>query len=259
MEKYKMTNANLSIWSSVQETNPGNTKSFSRSGGFSGTAVNPTYLAKRATELFGPIGTGWGLNVLDEKYVDGANHVNAQGAVVGHDVIHILRVELWYIQGDKKGAFQQYGQTTFVGKNKYGAFTDEEAPKKSMTDAMTKCLSLLGFSADIHLGLYDDVKYVADLKEQFKGEALPTQVPQAQAVTTPVSTAQAAPVATPAPAASVIDSATVVDKWIARIATIDAVKVQSVEDAIDTQFPDVANRKLVRDALNKRKSELQAS
>src|SRR5690606_33640239 len=67
----------------------------------------------------------------------------------------------------ERGEVVQFGQTTFVGRNKNGFFTDEEAPKKSLTDAMSKCLSLLGFSADIHLGRFDDNKYVNDLRQEF--------------------------------------------------------------------------------------------
>jgi hypothetical protein len=32
---------------------------------------------------------------------------------------------------------------------------------------MSKCLSLLGFSADIYLGRFDDNKYVSDLQQEF--------------------------------------------------------------------------------------------
>jgi hypothetical protein len=64
------------------------------------------------------------------------------------------------------GTVEHFGQTTFVGKNKNGYFTDEEAPKKSLTDAIGKALSMLGFSADIYLGLFDDNKYVNDRKAE---------------------------------------------------------------------------------------------
>jgi hypothetical protein len=37
---------------------------------------------------------------------------------------------------------------------------DDEAPKKAMTDALTKAMSHLGMSADIFLGKFDDNKYV---------------------------------------------------------------------------------------------------
>ena len=36
-----------------------------------------------------------------------------------------------------------------------------------MTDALTKAFSHLGVSADVFLGLFDNNKYVSDMKEKF--------------------------------------------------------------------------------------------
>lgn len=154
---------NLNLWHSVEKTDPQFTKPFSRGGGFRGTATNATYLAKKATEIFGPIGIGWGLEILDESIMEGAP-LDAQGNT---EKIHKVRVKLWYLLNGERGEVVQFGQTTFVGRNRNGLFTDEEAPKKSLTDAMSKCLSLLGFSADIYLGRFDDNKYVSDLQQEF--------------------------------------------------------------------------------------------
>lgn len=152
---------NMKIWAAVQQTDPKFTKKFTRSGGFSGTATNATWLAKRATETFGPMGIGWGITILNESVFDGAPM--DQG---GYEKLHRVHIKLWYVLDGKRGEIEHFGQTMLVGKNKYGAFTDEEAPKKSLTDAMSKALSLLGFAADVHLGLYDDVKYVNSLKDE---------------------------------------------------------------------------------------------
>lgn len=154
---------NLSLWESVQATDPDYTKSFSRSGGFRGTAINHTYQQKRATQAFGPKGLGWGSRILDEKYAEGAPIVHPQHGVIGHEVIHVVRIELWYVREGQRGSVEAFGQTQFVGSNKHGVYTDEEAPKKSLTDAESKALASLGFSADVHLGLFDDSKYVNDL------------------------------------------------------------------------------------------------
>lgn len=159
----------MDLWNAVAVTNPNFVKSFTRGNDFTGTAINATYLAQKATETFGPCGIGWGVDILEERYQDGAPLIQ-DGTVVGKEVIHVLRVKLWYVHQDKRGEVIHFGQTTFVGSNKQGIFTDEEAPKKSMTDATSKCLSLIGFSADVHLGLYDDNKYVADLRQQFGTE-----------------------------------------------------------------------------------------
>jgi hypothetical protein len=181
---------NLKLWDSVQATDPRYTKKFTRGGGFSGTAINATYLAKRATETFGPIGTGWGVLVEDEQYAEGAPIVDDKHGLVGTEIIHVLRIMLWYELNGIRGEVRHYGQTVFVGKNKHGVFTDEEAPKKSLTDAMSKALSLLGFASDVHLGLYDDNKYVNDLKvaiaeaEKPKGPTLQELLDRLNAATT---------------------------------------------------------------------------
>jgi hypothetical protein len=43
---------------------------------------------------------------------------------------------------------------------------DEDAPKKSVTDGMVKCFSLIGFAGDIFSGRWDDSKYVQELREE---------------------------------------------------------------------------------------------
>lgn len=170
--------SNIALWEKVCTTDPRYTKEFSRSGGFKGTAINPTYQLMKATEVFGPVGLGWGWDIVKEDYVPGADG----------EVNHVIRLELWYLITPEfvammpkaepfigqKCAVTHFGQTTFVGKNKFGQFTDEEAPKKSLTDAISKALSCLGFSADIHLGLYDSNKYVNDRKSEFAGDKTAT-------------------------------------------------------------------------------------
>ena len=165
---------NLAIWSSVDKTDPKYTKEFNRGGGFKGTATNATYLARRATEMFGPMGIGWGVDVIDEAYVNGQPLFDGDGNVLCHAVIHKVRAKLWYTWGDKRGEITHFGHTDFIGKNKNGIFTDEEAPKKSLTDAMTKCLSLLGFASDVHLGMFDDSKYVASRRQEEEKKAKET-------------------------------------------------------------------------------------
>ncbi|MDD1149777.1 hypothetical protein M5G25_15895 [Pseudomonas sp. TNT2022 ID357] len=59
---------NLALWEEVEKTDPKFTKEYTGPGGFTGTAVNAQYLAKRATEKFGPCGTGWGYDVIEERF-----------------------------------------------------------------------------------------------------------------------------------------------------------------------------------------------
>jgi hypothetical protein len=99
-------NNNLAIWNAVETTDPKYTKGFNRGGGFKGTSTNATYLTKKATNQFGPIGIGWGWTVLEENFVNGQDK----------DVIHILKIKLWYKWNDQRGEIEHFGQTQFVGK-----------------------------------------------------------------------------------------------------------------------------------------------
>jgi hypothetical protein len=65
-----------------------------------------------------------------------------------------------------------------VSKNGH---VDDEAPKKSLTDAVGKCLSLLGFAADVHMGLWDGDKYTAEAAKQKPETKAPAQQKQSTA------------------------------------------------------------------------------
>jgi hypothetical protein len=142
---------NTSIWASVNTTEERYTKPFLTPSGTMLTAVNPTYQVGRATKLFGPCGIGWGYRVIEEKIIDGL--VTPEGITLK---THVLRLELWYMHQGQRATLEHYGQTPFVGIRHSGEFyQDEEAPKKSLTDALMKALSMLGFSADVFLGDFE--------------------------------------------------------------------------------------------------------
>lgn len=153
--------ANMNIWSQVEKTAPEATKA-AKVNGQQITSISGHHMVKRATEVFGPVGIGWGWTVAEERFDQGGEIRNDKGEIIGHEVGHTIRIKLWFIQDDKRGELEQYGCTPFTYKSKWGVTTDTEAPKKSLTDAIKKGLAMLGFSADIFLGMYDDRDYVAE-------------------------------------------------------------------------------------------------
>lgn len=153
------------IWSKVDVTPPAYTRAMD--GDFRGTAINPTFQIRRATEQWGPMGLGWGFDVLEEHFEQGAPMgMTSGGENLGFERHHMLRGKLWYMVDGVRGEVEQYGQTPYVYISGERVVTENDVKKKSMTDAMMKCLSLLGFSADVYMGRYDDSKYVASLLEQ---------------------------------------------------------------------------------------------
>jgi hypothetical protein len=169
---FDRTNPNLTIWLREMATDPAFegrpvVKPFTRGGGFKGSAINATYIVMRLTQAFGPVGFGWGYEVLADDVIPGAPVLNKSGVLLGHEQVQRTRIRFWYYPHGRNGEraeFQQVGQTTYVSwSEKFGRFTtDEEAWKKSLTDAITKAASHIGFGADVHIGLWDDNKYVND-------------------------------------------------------------------------------------------------
>lgn len=165
-------NPHMQLWDAVQTTD----KAFTKTADLDGrqvTSINGTYIAKRATEMFGPVGKGWGFDILEDRFDQGAPITAGSGEhfrVIGHDIMHTIKLKFWYLRGGKKNYITHYGHTPFVRGSKYGPYTDFDAPKKSVTDAIKKCLSLAGFSADIHMGMYDDPNYLYGLELKQKLE-----------------------------------------------------------------------------------------
>jgi hypothetical protein len=163
-----MESSNTIIWDKLKETDPSRTKDFFK--GYKGTSVNPNYIYEKLTTVFGPCGIGWGFEIVQDRYVKGYEH----------EQTHDIRIHLWYKSGGVQSEpIAGYGCTAYVYKDKNGWHTDEDAPKKSLTDALTKASQFMGMCADIFGGLWDDNKYVTQLKEKFEsGEPDENPVPR---------------------------------------------------------------------------------
>jgi len=163
--------SNLDTWRKGETTDPTFTKDNKHAAGGS-TSINTTYTFKRATEVFGPVGIGWGYEVTKDEIIDGCLVAfgDKENEQMIQTKIHTLQIRFWYVLDGVKGEFYQYGHTDFVVKNKWGAYTESEPHKKSLSDAIKKALSMLGFSADIYLGMFDDQNYVDSVKMEIEAD-----------------------------------------------------------------------------------------
>ena len=159
---------NMHIWEKVSTTDTRYTKA-AEVGGQKITSLNGTAMIMKATEMFGPVGIGFGWSIIEERFDEGSEMVSGEGdkrLVLGRELNHTIKIRFWFELGGKRGEIEQYGCTRYLYKSKYGTTTDGEAPKKSLTDAIKKSLSMLGFSADVFLGMFDDAEYVNQLKDE---------------------------------------------------------------------------------------------
>jgi hypothetical protein len=151
---------NLKIWDALGKTDPKHTKGFNRAGGFKGTAIKPIYIQKRLTDQFGPCGVGWGMG--EPRF----EVVHADGEILVYCTVSCWHTKpenvLWGVGGDKVQA-----------KRKDGPFCDDEAFKKAFTDAVGNAFKSIGVGADVHMGLFDDDKYVTAAKAEFAEAAQP--------------------------------------------------------------------------------------
>ncbi len=146
---------NLALWDALSKTDPRHTKGFKRAGGFSGTAIRPIWIIQRLTEQFGPVGVGWGMGKPTFELVH---------ATEGEVAVYCT-VECWHTS--RENVFVGVGGDKAVGKNKHGLNVDDEAFKKAFTDAVGNAFKFVGIAADVHMGLFDDSKYVRDIANEF--------------------------------------------------------------------------------------------
>tara|TARA_R100001510_G_C7653488_1_gene211732 strand:+ start:2928 stop:3575 length:648 start_codon:yes stop_codon:yes gene_type:complete len=146
---------NTELWDKVCTTDPDHTKHVNQRGGF--TTIDAYHQIHNATAVFGPVGKGWGWDYN----------------LVFQDGILIADMTMWW-GGDRTQVVRQCGARSTHKRN---GSVDEDAAKSAVTDALTKCLSYLGFNADVFLGKYDDNKYVQNLRQE-KQKPQPKRVEQ---------------------------------------------------------------------------------
>jgi hypothetical protein len=163
--------SNLKEWDSWSQTDSNYTKPITGKQ-YKGTSVNPTYIVKKITDTLGPIGVTWGWEVEFDRIRKGEphqvvieQHQNADSKSVKYAIIretyHEVCIKLWrYDAKGEKSYFSSYGGTVMLRKTNAGKWSmDEDAAKKSLTDAFTKAASFMGVSADIFMGETDNSKF----------------------------------------------------------------------------------------------------
>ncbi|GLT13862.1 hypothetical protein [Vibrio algivorus] len=119
-------------------------------------SIKTQYRLMKATEIWGPVGIGWGYKVLRE-WIDTGAPIVMNGEITSHfEQIHKMEIEFWYMHEGQKVSLTQYGDTRKLYLARGGYFVhDDEVEKKSLSDALGKAMSMVGICADVYLGTYD--------------------------------------------------------------------------------------------------------
>ena len=145
---------NLELWNKVEKTNPKYTKQ-ANVGGNKITSIAPQYQIMNVTEQFGSYGKTWGFKNIELDYT-----------LVSEFNLIVFKAIFFYPNGE----FPIINSIKMFMDNAKTKIDDNFA-KKLETDTLTKAISKLGFNADIFMGKFDDVKYLAEVTKEFSEPA----------------------------------------------------------------------------------------
>lgn len=143
-------NPNMELYNLFREC-PETAKKKITGGNLNGkTDINPMWRLKRLTEIFGPCGFGWKIDIVRTWIEDGANGEKTANVQIA------LRVKY---NGEWSEPIPGIGGAKFVDKQSKGLITDDDAMKKAYTDAQSVACKALGIAADVYYERDPDGKY----------------------------------------------------------------------------------------------------
>lgn len=144
----------LKIWRTVEDSDadfnrPGN------DGRRSFTTVDPHFQLKRATAMWGPYGDQWGITNVSFNVLVSKEPASKRGEARETSVM-LMTGHFFYPNPNPKIdspiSFEYAVDRAFK--------PGWDVCKFLQTNFRSKCLSLLGFNADVYLGMWDDCDYV---------------------------------------------------------------------------------------------------
>ena len=132
---------NMDIYEQVREV-PEEAKKPITGGRLKGfTDINPMWRIQKLTEIFGPCGLGWYIDIK-EQWIDEAN--------TGEKIASVI-IDLYIKDGDNWSMpIVGIGGSRFVSNEKNGPSVSDECFKMALTDAISVACKNLGFGADVY-------------------------------------------------------------------------------------------------------------
>lgn len=138
------------------------------------TDINPMWRIKKLTELFGPCGMGWKVEVVKSELIP-----SEPGEVKA-----FVQINLYVSDGAVwSDPIPGFGGSSFVSKERTGLFVSDECFKMAFTDAIGSACKMLGMSADIFFEK-DRTKYTSlDEPQPKEPQPMEPQTPENRQIT----------------------------------------------------------------------------
>lgn len=113
--------------------------------------INPQWRYEIMTEIFGVCGVGWKFEIVETW---------TEKDVPELQVVQMAKVLLYVlIDSGWSDPIPGIGGSMLVAAESNGLYTNDEALKMAVTDALGTAMKMLGVAADVYKGLWDGVKY----------------------------------------------------------------------------------------------------
>ncbi len=169
------SNNNLAVYEQLRNC-PDEAKRKIQSGRLTGKSdINPMWRLKKMTEVFGICGIGWKYTITKmwtESY--------------GSEVKAFVNIDLFVRDTETKEWSEPIpgtGGSSFVAKEKGGAYVSDECYKMALTDALSVSMKALGMAADVYFAADADLGTKYSQQESVaNGDAKPVTVTEDDAV-----------------------------------------------------------------------------
>lgn len=122
------------------------------------TDINPMWRIKTLTEVFGPVGLGWKIQIV-RTWLDAGE----KGEIVANAEI-LLFVKYAGLDGEWSEGIPGIGGSKIVAQESNGLYTSDECYKMAVTDAISVACKLIGIGADVYWDK-DTTKYTISEEE----------------------------------------------------------------------------------------------
>lgn len=114
------------------------------------TDIKPQWRYEIMDTVYGPCGDKWKFEIVRLWLEHGSKEQIAAFAQVN---VYVKLSDVW------SDPIPGVGGSMFVEAESKGLYTNDEAFKMAITDALSTSLKMLGVAADIHMGMWDGTKY----------------------------------------------------------------------------------------------------
>ena len=158
---------NMSIYEKVRQC-PQNALRPINAGRLKGKSdINPMWRIKALTETFGACGIGWYYDITRQWTEQGANG----------EISAFVNINLYVLVGGEwSKPIVGTGGSAFVANERNGQYTNDEAYKMALTDAISVACKALGFAADVYWQ-QDATKYTGR-DTAYNGSSKPADAPE---------------------------------------------------------------------------------